>query len=306
MSQKNQNELGRTFTEEGDIKGREAEVVEFASTRLDFVPDTNGLLGYTSWWRSERAGAFRWSGQYKGQPVILKVQGVKPRTSEITALQNFEKANQSNLVRPPHLLAFEPWKDQLGFELLIIEYIVSDKLITYPTSSEQIAEFFRILRDYQKHAIGSPWISAPDEPLHITTRKRVEEDLSMAEKLYPEHPLREQTDFALIERGMRTLERHYSGVKPIFQHTHISTDDVFKPNGQDPRYIYTSNFMWGWEAPYFDATYAYFHYDRLLSDRYGEVDAMLLESQANLWKEELYLLAENDREALLLRLALLN
>lgn len=301
-----QNELGASFKLGVDFRGREDEILQFAKTHLDFVPNPDGFLGYSTWWGSDRAGAFRWKGIYKDRAALLKAQGVKPSTSEITALQGFQRANHSDLVRPPKLLASQPWNDDLNFELLVIEYIDSERLISYPTSSEQVAEFFRIFKDYRERSIGKPWVEKPTESLAVSTRKRIEEDLSMAEDLFPNHRLRKPDDHKLIYEGLAVLERHYENVEPEFQHTHISTDDVFKPIGQDPRYIYTSNFMWGWEAPYFDATYSYFHYDRLLADRYDQTDAALLKSQAKLWKTELYRLPHGDDQNLLLKAALLD
>jgi hypothetical protein len=300
-----QNELSESYKLGVDIRPREAELVGVARDDLGFEPKENGLLGYSTWWNSERAGAFRYAGTYAGKAAILKVQGVEPNVSEITALEAFKAANRSGLVRPPELYASIPWDEERQFEALVVETIESDKLINYPTSEQEVAQFFTLFKDYRKNCRSQPWIDEPSTTLTEDTRRTVASNLKTANELYPNHPHRKSSDFALIEQGLQILEGHYAGMSREFQHLHITSDDVFLPSGTDTRHIYTSNFVWGWKAPFFDATAAYHHYGRLLCERAPSVDGEALEKQTHLWEREMYTLVTTDNEKIQLDLAML-
>jgi hypothetical protein len=300
-----QNELSESYKLGIDIRPRENELVSIAHDELGFEPDADGLLGYSTWWNSERAGAFRYAGSFENKPSILKVQGVKPNISEITAIEGFKAANKSNLVRPPELYASIPWDEERQFEALVVETIASHKLIDYPTNEHEVAQFFTLFKDYRENCRSQPWIDEPDTTLSEDTRRTVMSSLKTAEELYPNHPHRKQGDFALIEHGLQVLESHYANTPREFQHLHITSDDVFLPSGSDQRHVYTSNFVWGWKAPFFDATAAYHHYGRLFCERAPHVDVKMLEDQNRLWESEMHGLVGTGAEKIKLNLAIL-
>ncbi len=296
-----QNELSETYKLGVDIRERETELVGVARDELGFTPKSNGLLGYSTWWNSQRAGAFRYAGHYEGRAAILKVQGVKPDVSEITALEGFKNSNHSQLVRPPELFARLPWDDTRQFEALVVESIDTGKLISYPTSAAEVGKFFELFRDYRANCRSRPWVAQPDSSLAEDVRRTVASNLESAREIYPNHPHRQEADFELIERAVQLLEKFYRDVSCEFQHLHITSDDVFKPSGNDPRHVYTSNFVWGWKAPFFDATAAWHHYGRLLCERASEVDVDVLAQQFALWEHEIYALPKSGEEETQLR-----
>jgi len=95
-------------------------------------------LSQSRWWGSEEIGAFTYKGEFRGLPALLKVQGVKPETSEAFMIESFERANRSQLVRPPRLYFTVPWSDTDGFEALILEYINGSKVVSIPCTEAEL------------------------------------------------------------------------------------------------------------------------------------------------------------------------
>lgn len=76
-----QNRISHLFLNGSDLQLREKEVLEDASKRLNFI--SIKLIDRSHWWSSKEIGAFRYEGNFKGKKAVLKIQGVKPITSEI-------------------------------------------------------------------------------------------------------------------------------------------------------------------------------------------------------------------------------
>ncbi|MEK7518050.1 MAG: hypothetical protein AAB583_05905 [Patescibacteria group bacterium] len=93
-----QNKISHLFLEGSDLADREKEVLKDASERTGFIPEK--LMDKSRWWTSSIIGAFRYVGKYKGKKTVLKIQGVRPNTSEIYMINAFQKANKSKILRP--------------------------------------------------------------------------------------------------------------------------------------------------------------------------------------------------------------
>ena len=89
---KYQNKISHLFLIGSDLQDREKEVLEAVSRKLNFIPKK--LIDRSNWWSSKEIGAFRYEGEFKGRKAVLKIQGVKPATSEIYMIQSFSKDNK--------------------------------------------------------------------------------------------------------------------------------------------------------------------------------------------------------------------
>jgi hypothetical protein len=294
-----ENKLGETFRNGSDLRGRESQLLTTIESSLDFHPVE--LLGRSTWWGSEAIGAFMYAGTYHDQEAVLKVQGMKPDVSEITMLQGFAE-NQSALVRPPSLLASQSWSDKERYEALVIERLVGPKLISRPTNAGEVHEFFGMYDNYRRNCRNRPWVPKTEQALSDIVAQNFSDWQHASRELYPDHPYRQTDDDKIVEKGVGLLQKGYHNITPEFQHKHISTDDVFKV---DSEYILTSNFMWGWGAPFGDAVFAYHWYPYIIGNHVDGLTSNDIEQQKGLWLNEIWQIPQNDQEKTMITLALL-
>jgi len=295
-----EHNLAASFFRGSDLEAREASILQELEAGLHFSPTE--LLGRSNWWGSDMIGAFRYLGEFEGKQAVLKVQGVKPDVSEAAMLRSFASSNRSALVRPPKLYASIPWSDEKRYEALLVEYINGSKLISSPTTAEEVERFFEIYEEYRQNCLESPWLPKPTESLAERTAQDFKDWKQVAKEQYPEHPHREAGDEELIQESLATLVRAYANEDWVFQHAHISADDVFI---QEDQAILTSNLMWAWRAPFFDAVFAYHWQPYVLGNHYEAVTPELIEAQKQLWLSAIWRLPQNDRQRRQLNLALL-
>ena len=108
--QRKQNNIASTYFESSDLAEREDSILTDIAGNTGFKPGK--LLGRSSFWGSDKIGAFHYVGEFEGKEAVLKVQGIKPTTSEIYMLNSFEQANKSAKLRPPYLYSSIPWNDK--------------------------------------------------------------------------------------------------------------------------------------------------------------------------------------------------
>jgi hypothetical protein len=94
-----QNSMIAGFHLESDLLEREESIIKEVSEFTAF--QCQRRLGYSSWWGSERIGAFHYLGHYQGNQAVLKIQSVRPNTSEACMLELFASQNQSSQIRTP-------------------------------------------------------------------------------------------------------------------------------------------------------------------------------------------------------------
>lgn len=146
-----QNEVWSGVNSKVDLKNRIPEIVKEISTKCDFVP--NKLLSTSSWWSENTGvGAFHFNGKFNGMPVVLKVQGVKPTTSETFMIESFAKQNSSNVIRPPQIFAKFPWNEKVGYEAFILEDVGTDLVVHIPATKDQISNFLTSITNTGKTA----------------------------------------------------------------------------------------------------------------------------------------------------------
>lgn len=294
-----QNDVGGKFLDGSDLASREDEVLKDASQKLKFSPQT--LVGRSHWWGSQEIGAFHYQGIYQGKPAILKIQGVKPATSEIFMIQQFAKKNKSKVIRPPYLYAYLEWDDQIRYEALVLEYIDGKRIINLPTNPDEVNRFFAAYEEYRKNCLAHPWVDKPEENISANIKSVFKKWSEISKKIYPSHPLRRDRDYTLIAQAIETLSKHYENVDLEFMHGHLSDGDLYQVGKQ---VVVLSNLYWSWRPPFYDSIFAYHWYRYHLIDLMGAT-SNTIRKQKQIWLDRIFLLPKNEHERRLLKLALL-
>lgn len=297
---KNQNKISHLFLEGSDLGNREKEVLEDASKRLGFIPTK--LIDRSHWWSSKEIGAFRYEGEFEGKKAVLKIQGVKPNTSEIYMIKSLLKSNKSKILRPPLLYSFLPWDDEKKYEALVLEFIPGKKVVNSPTNESELEEFFNLREEYKKNCVVNPWIDKPSESLSQEIKINFEKWRQASFKLYPTHPLRRDEDAVLIDKAVGILSENYKGVEREFQHGHFGVSDLLKT--KDGQVIILSNLYWSWKPPFYDAVFGYQWFIYRLTES-PNATPELVKEQRELWLSKINSLAKTEEEKRLLNLAFL-
>ena len=295
---KKQNYIAESFLQGSDLDKRFDQIILEISNETGFNP--SGIISTSNWWGSKTFGAFHCWGKFQNKRAVLKVQGVKPETSEVEMIESFEAQNQSRIIRPPKLYAVIPWSDERKYEALIMEDVGDKKILNEPTNGKEVKRFFETFREYREKCRNKPWLVRPDMSIGEIIRTRFEKWRKSSYEIYPDHPLRRTHDAKLIDQAIGILAEKYRGVDWEFQHGHLSDGDVFEVSGG--QVVVLSNLYWSWRAPCYDAIFAYHWFIYHLS----EIDGILpekIEKQKNLWLEEIFRLFGRHNQ--LLKLALL-
>ncbi len=297
MDQK-QNEVSHLYLQGSDLNQREEAVLKDACQKTGFVPEK--ITSRSSWWGSREIGAFFASGNYHGQDATLKIQGVKPTTSEVYMIQAFTKANKSKLVRPPKLYAFLPWNEEKRYEALILEP-VEKRVLNTLTNKEELNNFFAAYRDYRQNCLGSPWLEKPSETISQRVADNFKKWREASFKLFPTHPFRKNGDLNLIDKAVEVLVKGYQNVEFEFQHGHFSEGDLYEKSDQ---IILLSNLYWGWKPPLYDAVFGQHWFLYHLAD-VKDVTPEIVGEQRKLWFERIENLETVKQNPRLYKLALL-
>lgn len=291
------NNISHKFFEAGDFN--EKEILESAASKLDFKPAK--LIDRSAWWGSSKIGAFRYSGVFHGKKAVVKVQLVKPETSEVYMIESFQKNNKSRVLRPPKVYAHIPWDSTLGYEAMVMEYIDGKKIVTIPTSQKQLQRFFELFCDYRQNCFNNPWLKKPKLSISQKIRADFANWQKISQTIYPDHPLREKGDQKLVEDAVLLLEDEYKGVNYEFMHAHLSAADLYQTKD---RVVVLSNLYWSFRQPFYDAVFGFHWFIYNLSSLTGITPARVEEQRA-LWHSNIANMPSVKNNIKLLNLALL-
>jgi len=296
-----QNEISQSYlkNKKSDLAIREKKILNEISSKLGFIPQKSGSR--SRWWTSKAIGAFTYQGIYEGKKAIIKIQGVKPITSEINLIKSFEKNNQSKIIRPPYLYAYSKWDEKLNYEALVLEDVGHKKVINSPTQKDEIAEFFKIYYEYKNNCLVNPWTLKPKESLSEMTKNSFDSWKKITLDLFPNHPLRQAMDLELINKSIKLLVFNYQNIEPEFMHGHFSANDLIKVGNE---ITLRSNLYWSWRNPFRDAVFAYHWFFYYLSS-VENITEKQVEEQKSMWLNIFYEIPKNKNEVKLIKLALL-
>jgi len=296
-----QNEITSGALQESDLNQRLEEITKEVAQKTGFIPDH--LLRKSGWWDETKIGAFHYSGIFKDQKVVLKVQGFKPETSEVDMISAFEKQNESKKIRPPKIFANLPWREKAGYEAIVMEDVGTNTVISFPTNEDEINKFFWYYLEYRKNCLNEPWLEKPNPNAAQMTASRFEKWKEIRAEKFLDNPFRLKEDDLLIDKAVEVLVKRYKGVDLEFIHGHFSARDLYKVKSE---IVLLSNLYWSWRPPLYNSIFAYhwFMYD--LAGVPG-ITSEKVEEQRKLWLGAINTLPEAKREdgQVLLKIALL-
>jgi hypothetical protein len=287
-SQKKQNEVWTGLNSGINLKEKIPQIVGEITKKCAFIPDR--LLSTSSWWnQSTGVGAFHFSGKFDGKPAALKVQGVKPSTSEIYMINSFAKQNRSKIIRPPHVYASFPWDEEKKYEAFILEDVGKNLIVKVPTDKMEVDNFFELYREYRSNCLNNPWIEKPNLNLETVVKSRFNEWIEASHKVFPDHPFREKGDEDVVLKSVEILTKNRDWLKTEFVHGHLSARDLFK---SDNEVVVLSNLYWSWRTPYYDLVFAYhwFMYDLA---NVKDITPEIVEAQRSLWLDKIQSIAKD-------------
>ena len=292
-----QNEVWKGIFSGVDLKEKIPQIVEDLSKKTGFIPDK--LLSTSSWWNeSTGVGAFHLNGKFENNPSVLKIQGVKPQTSEVFMIESFKDQNESKIIRPPIVYASFPWDDEKGYEAFILEDVGTNLVVSPPTDEASVENFFKYYNEYRSKCRNKPWLEKSDIQLGKVIKSRFDQWIEASHKVFPNHPLREDGDEKLVKKAVDILTKNQKWLTLEFAHGHFSARDLFKVDNQ---IVILSNLYWSWRTPCYDLIFAYhwFMYD--LANIEG-IKPKNVEDQRNIWIKKMGEIAEDKT---LLKYALL-
>lgn len=288
--EQSQNEISGGYFSADNIGDKRAALIRDASVKTGFLPDE--IISTSHWWGSPQAGAFHCRGQFEHQSAVLKIQTVKPNTSEITMITSFDRSNQSQVIRPPHLYEFVPWDDVVGYEALVLEDVGSELLLPLPATEANLKQFFNAYRDYRLNCLQSPWLDKPEASISEVIETRFSQWRKISFEIYPDHPLRQDDDGDLIDKTVSQLVDEYADVEPEFVHGHFSANDLFKVGDE---IVVLSNLYWSWRPPLYDAVFGY-HWAMLSLCNVEGVNPEMVDRQRQLWLAEIKSLPQTQTQ----------
>lgn len=255
---------------------------------------SDAIFQKSQYWNGDKIGALFIKGIYQNQPTNLKIQLAKLDNSEIDFINEFNKHNQSKIIRPPHLYAFLRWNDELKYEALILEDIETKPIISIPTNQKEIDIFFEIYQEYKKNCLF-PWLDRPDISIPEMVHNRFTKWKEIRQNQFSKHPFFTSDDEKLINQAINLLIDKYQSIDWVFAHGHFGHKEIYPVDNQ---FVLLSNLYWSWRAPFYDAVFAHNWFLCELS----KFSSQEILKQNNLWLDKI---CQQSTDQKLINLALL-
>ena len=276
-----------------DLSNQKQKIITFLQNikNLKINPQT---IWESRYW-GKGIGAFQIEGEFFvndfWQPVIIKIQGPKPKLSEAKIISLFEKQNQSLLIKTPKVIFYQPWKKSLGFEIIIFEKVNAYFIIKphLPADLNQLKEFFFVYQEYRQKALNKSFFQKPAikfSYLKLFTKWqkiRQENNLSY---------LIDQKNDQFLKQIASFLDKVFITVPLEFQHRHLSVYDIKKT--KDNNYYLFSNLFWGWAWPLYDVVFGFMWFILGLA----EYKTSVIKKQIKLWEQTIHQTVKNTPKIL--------
>jgi len=274
-------DTAKAFLEGQDMSSRESEVLRDIIARTNFLP--KGVLWRSDYYGTGKLGAIHYLGKFKDKKAVLKIQGVKPETSEIEMIRAFSGQNESLVIRAPRLFESLAWNEKLGYEALIMEHIEGEKIIKSGSlqTQDKVGEFFNLYQEYKNNCINKPWLAKPQKENFLEVIRKAK---TVAQKVKPDSPYRREEDLELVDKGSKKLEAIWQNKESEFMHGHFSAEDLIKKGN---KVVLFSNLFWKWKPPFYDAVFAYHWFIYSLSG-ITRISKEKIDSQRNIWLDQIY------------------
>ncbi len=272
-----------------DLAPRWEEILGEIAQEVNFHPDWL-LVSQGKWWKTGKVGAVNCQGTIdidkdgQQRPAVLKIQGTKPATSEVSMISSFEAQNNSNLIRPPHVYAQIPWNENKQFEAFVMEHAEGNYIIVnHPATDSELDQFFMLYTDYKQNCLQKPWV---EKPIDWSYRKQVGRWLEAVEEQRKEDQFGEPGDMELAEQAINIIEKNLSLGDLEFMHGHFQPGDLVGPQ-KDGKYVLFSNLFWSWRVPFYDLVFSY-HWWMLGMEHAENLSADLLEKERKKWLTKMF------------------
>lgn len=243
------NKITEKYFTQDDFSQREADVLAQVIAETGFVVEKEIFRGMI--YDKNKVGSLIYKGTLKGEPAVLKLQGLKPEVDEGEIVKHFTAQNQSKLVRVPVLYRHKPWTEKCGYGYLITEYIAAPKIFEMPfATSEQMRDFARFYQEYRTSALTRSWIEQETNDSLAFSVHRMDNWRKISE-----HKKRLSSgDYApYLVRYYAMAEKHLPSIPMVFCHGHLTANDIYRLD--DGSFVILSNLFWGYRIQWHDLAF---------------------------------------------------
>lgn len=269
----------------------------------NFRPDWERVR-QSQWWRTGKIGAVSIHGTFEGKkPAILKLQGVKPKTSEVDQIHQFDAQNKSKIIRSPRVYKHLPWNKDLQLEAIVFEEIVNARssIAKHPAPQDQLDLYFDLYQEYRANCLNTPWVKKPSD---WSYSEQVENWLRATENMREHDSFFQDTDWKLMRRGVEIIENNLSISNLEFMHGHFQPGDLLVVSKQEV--VLFSHLFWSWRIPHYDKVFGY-HWWMLGMEHVRGLTEEKYTTERQRWLDKIYGLpdVQSSKQKHLLKLAFL-
>jgi hypothetical protein len=220
-----------------------AQAVEDICRATGFQVD--GELNRRTIYDPNKTWRIRYSGRYKNQPALLRVENIRLEVDEEIIRAQFRKQCEGTRVRPPRTFLQASFKDAKGYAFSIDEFVEAPALFEAWGSSEKaVHAFVPFYRELQS-AVREPFWEGTDEDANGFSQDQMKRWTELAREKNPEAIDRHAP---LLGRLKAALQERVEG--PLrFMHAHLAGADVRVKGGE---YIVFANHFWSWRQSGYD------------------------------------------------------
>lgn len=243
------NRITEKYFDQEDFSVHADRVLKEIAGQTGFTVDREIFRGVI--FDKNKVGSIIYRGQWKNQPAVLKLQGLKPEVDEAWMIEQFVAQNKSPRIRPPQVYLHQPWSAEHGYGFTISEFVTAPKIFEMPFAGDQeIVSFADFYQEYRTRAITAPWLPDPvqDSAQFVTDRLDHWLKINNAKKRLA--PIEYEP---YVVRFQKIVLPRLSGVPLVFSHGHVTANDIFVSSPGN--YIIMSNLFWSWRPRWYDLAF---------------------------------------------------
>lgn len=306
MSKYRQNNISTLRKAGIDLGPRWREVLKHVVESSSFSPDIESARKI-QWWNTGKVGSVSCLGKYlvggKEVQAVLKIQGSKPRTSEVKMIKEFHSQNKSKIIRAPVVYKEFLWDEDTKFEAFILEKLVANySIVSHPATDFELNRFFELYEEYRVNCRSIPWLA---KQTGYSYQKNINDWLGAVKDDREKDKYFDPNDSKLMAKAVYLVEKNLSAKDLEFAHGHLAADDFRIVSKTEV--VLKSNLFWSWRVPFYDAVFGY-HWWMLGMEHATGLTSEILDKERDRWLTKIYNLSEvrgNARNERLVVLALL-
>lgn len=220
--------------------------VDEISQQTGFLVD--GELQRRVIYDANKTWRIRYSGKYKGQSALLRVENLKLEIDEEAIREAFRKQCSGSRVRPPDTYLTKTFDETKGYAFSIDEFVEAPPLFDAWGSAEKAVQAFIPFYRELHSVVHEPFWDVTDENANSFSREQLRRWTDIAREKNPEAidhqaPVLGRLKSALLDRMSGPLQ---------FMHAHLAGADV-RVKGDE--YIVFANHFWSWRQSGYDISF---------------------------------------------------